>query len=48
MQLCCYNHDEVVYDCKHCPVCEALKLVDELEDKLKDLEDSMSEKGGEG
>jgi len=50
MYMCDDGHDEIVYDCKNCPLCEsqnevaALEVrVDELIDEKADLESMVEE-----
>ena len=45
MNLCYDGHEEVCYDCRHCPVCEIIKdnkdYVDKLQDEVKDLTETV-------
>jgi hypothetical protein len=36
MKLCSDGHDEVCYEAKHCPACDANKRSDQFEDGLMD------------
>ena len=42
MNICSGNiantHNEIVYDGRNCPVCEAFKIIELLEDTIKKLE----------
>ena len=38
MTLCSYNHEEVCYEGRNCPVCEQLDAVKELEKTIEGLE----------
>ena len=35
MNICEYEHDEIVYEGRHCPACELKKERDSLADELK-------------
>lgn len=37
MNTCGDGHDEIVYICRKCPMCEALEQIVELESKIDDL-----------
>jgi hypothetical protein len=41
--LCDDGHDEVCYDARNCPVCEELKKISDLEDKIYDLTQEIKE-----
>jgi transcription initiation factor IIE alpha subunit len=43
MELCEDGHDQVCFDGLKCPVCEELKTVSNLEDKIYDLEKEIEE-----
>jgi hypothetical protein len=32
------RHDEIVFEGRHCPLCEAHREIDDLNDKISDLE----------
>ena len=36
MKLCSDGHDEVCYEAKHCPACDANKTSDQFEESLRD------------
>lgn len=50
MKICDDGHEEVVYECRYCPVCEAREQSDKEADRLKDeistLHDTIKEKDG--
>ena len=50
MKICDDGHEEVVYECRYCPVCEAREQGDKDADRLKDeistLHDTIKEKDG--
>lgn len=37
MYICDDGHDEVVHEGRNCPVCEKIKEISDLEDKIFDL-----------
>lgn len=39
MSLCSERHEELCYEGIYCPLCELLKEVDDLIQKLKDLKE---------
>ena len=43
MEVCYHNHDEIVFDGLNCPLCEANERVEELEDEVLDLRDTLNE-----
>lgn len=43
MYLCDDGHDEVCYEGRLCPVCEARKEIDRLERETEDLRDECLE-----
>ena len=51
MKICDDGHDEVVYECRYCPVCEMRKLgemqVDILKDEISTLNDTIKDQDGE-
>ena len=38
MDICSSGHDEIVYDERNCPLCEANGQIEELEKEKKELE----------
>lgn len=36
MNMCSQRHEEIVFDGKHCPLCEALAEIERLESDLTD------------
>lgn len=39
MKICDdFNHEDIVYNGKECPLCKALKEIKELEEKVTDLQ----------
>jgi len=43
MDICSYEHDEIVYDARYCPLCEAQEKIAELEKELDETRDQLSE-----
>ena len=43
MNLCNDGHDEVCYEVRLCPVCEALKEIDRYQREIEDLRDEIKE-----
>jgi hypothetical protein len=43
MYLCDRGHDEVCYDGRNCPVCEAMKDAEKTEEKLTDEIESLTD-----
>ena len=43
MYVCDDNHDEIVHDGYDCPLCDALKENEELEDKVTTLEKDVAD-----
>ena len=47
MYLCDDGHEEVCYECRHCPVCEIIKdnkdYVDCLQQEVKDLQTMLTD-----
>ncbi len=43
MYLCSDKHDEVCYDQRDCPVCEKIKEISDLEDKIFDLTETIED-----
>jgi hypothetical protein len=41
MNLCNDGHDEVCYEGRDCPVCEHVKTISDLEDKIYDLNEEI-------
>ena len=41
MKLCNDGHDEVCYEGRDCPVCEQVKTISDLEDKIFDLNEEI-------
>lgn len=37
MKVCDDSHDEIVYNGRLCPLCEALNRIDRLEEEVEDL-----------
>lgn len=42
MKICDEAHDEIVFDNKYCPLCEALDNVKELEKEVGNLQDDLT------
>lgn len=45
MNICCDEHDKIVFECKRCPLCESIAQRMELErhlDNLKEEIDSLN------
>lgn len=42
-ELCAKDHDEIVYDGSVCPLCKALKNIEELEGEKDDLQIRVSD-----
>jgi hypothetical protein len=49
MQICSDNHEEVCYECRNCPMCELLDVINDLKEEndryekmLDSYEDRMS------
>jgi len=43
MELCGDGHEEICFDCRNCPVCEAQDEIADLEDRIIDLENEIDE-----
>jgi len=43
MYLCDDGHDEVCYAAGHCPVCEKIKEISDLEDQVFDLKEERDD-----
>ena len=43
MNMCSRNHDEIVHDERHCPLCEALDNIKTMEDDIGKLEEELAE-----
>lgn len=43
MELCEDGHDQVVFDARNCPVCEELKKISDMEDKIYDLGEQIKD-----
>lgn len=43
MVMCDDNHEEIVYDRGKCPLCQALKDIERLEEEVSDLKDKLDE-----
>lgn len=41
MNLCSEGHEEVCYEGVECPLCETLKEMDDLEQKIKNLKETF-------
>lgn len=37
MEICSYNHEEIVYDSKKCPLCQLEDVVQECQEDIKNL-----------
>lgn len=42
MNLCSHGHEEICYECRKCPLCEAGERITELESKVSELSDEVS------
>lgn len=42
MNICDRNHDEIVFEGKHCPLCETLEELENLENQLGDARETIS------
>ena len=47
MELCKDGHDDICYDARYCPLCEALEDIKELEKEIASLEEKITELEGE-
>jgi transcription initiation factor IIE alpha subunit len=43
MYLCNDNHEEICYAGRNCPVCEKIKEISDLEDKINELKERIEE-----
>ena len=43
MKLCDDEHDEVCYNGRNCPVCEKMKEIEVLEEKICELEQELKD-----
>lgn len=43
MYLCSDDHEEVCYEGRNCPVCEKIKEISDLEDKIYDLTEQVND-----
>lgn len=41
MYLCDDGHDEICYDSRNCPLCEKIKEISDLDDKVADLQETI-------
>lgn len=42
INTCSSGHDDVAYDSRHCPLCDAIKERDDLIEEKKSLEEKVS------
>ncbi len=38
MDLCSFQHEEICYESRNCPLCEANNTIEELKEQVKNLE----------
>jgi hypothetical protein len=43
LTVCTDGHDDVAYDARNCPVCEELKKISDLEDKIYGLNEEIAD-----
>lgn len=43
MNLCSSGHEEIVYDERHCPLCERLEEIKDLKNKIEELKERENE-----
>lgn len=43
MKMCEDGHDEIVYDLKNCPLCDANSTISTLEYEVSDLHDKITD-----
>jgi transcription initiation factor IIE alpha subunit len=43
MNLCSHRHEEICYESRNCPLCEAQEEIEKLEEAVSDLESEISE-----
>ena len=43
MDVCARNHDEIVYDSRHCPLCEAKDEIEDLNNYLQENDTEIAE-----
>jgi transcription initiation factor IIE alpha subunit len=48
MRMCDDGHDEIVYECKQCPVCKAMREIDDLERENSELREELEATNGKG
>ena len=48
MYLCDDGHDEICSESRNCPVCEKIKEISDLEDKVYELTETIKELNQEG
>lgn len=41
MNLCSRNHEEICFEGRDCPLCEAESRIEELEDALEELREKL-------
>lgn len=41
MEICSKNHDEIIFDCRDCPLCKANQTIKELEADIFSLTDKV-------
>lgn len=41
MRMCDDGHEEVVYECRECPLCKAMREIAELERENSELKDEL-------
>lgn len=43
MNLCDSGHEEICYECRNCPLCEANREIESLENIVEELKESLEE-----
>jgi HAMP domain-containing protein len=43
MNLCDSGHEEICYECRNCPLCEANEEIESLEKEVEELKESLEE-----
>jgi peptidoglycan hydrolase CwlO-like protein len=43
MNLCDSGHEEICYECRNCPLCDANEEIESLEKEVDELKESLEE-----